>query len=125
MRTIRYYLPAVVWIGLILVLCALPGEDIPKASLFDDLHVDKIVHFALFGGIVVWLSMGYYRQKGHISNAMLILIALIASGYGLAIEYMQKYLVVGRSFDMWDVLADAAGAFAAIFVFKFVQKRYL
>ncbi|MCK7558925.1 hypothetical protein MKQ70_29675 [Chitinophaga sedimenti] len=91
MRTIRFYLPAVVWIALILFLCALPGEDIPQASLFDQLHVDKIVHFGLFGGIVLWLSIGYYRQKGHISNGMLILIALLASAYGLAIEYMQKY----------------------------------
>lgn len=125
MRTIRYYLPAVVWIGLILFLCTLPGNDIPQVSLLDQLHVDKIVHFVLFGGIVLWISYGYYRQKGSISNTTLFLIALVASGYGLAIEYIQKYLVVNRSFDMWDVAADAAGALAGIFVFKFVGRRYL
>lgn len=125
MRTIRYYLPALLWIGLILFLCTLPGSDIPQISLLDKLHADKIVHVVLFGGIVIWISYGFYKQKGHISNLTLFFIAFLAAAYGLAIEYIQKYMVVNRSFDMWDVVADAAGAIAGIFIFKFIGKRFL
>lgn len=120
MKLLRYYTPAILWIILILVLCTLPGKDIPSNSFFEKIHFDKFVHFGLFGGIVLFLSLGIYWQKKYISAATLTLLVLLAAGYGLAIEFIQKYWASGRSFDMYDVMADTLGAIAGVWVFKLV-----
>lgn len=125
MRMIRYYLPAMGWIILILFLCTLPGSAIPGMSVFDKLHVDKIVHFVLFGGTVLLLAYGYYKQKGAISGLALFSLVVVVTLYGLAIEFIQKYLVANRSFDMYDLLADGLGAVAGALVFLWVGKRFL
>ncbi|MGN6508534.1 MAG: VanZ family protein [Chitinophaga sp.] len=125
MRMVRYYLPALGWIILILFLCTLPGSAIPKASIFDMLHIDKVVHFVLFGSTVVLLAYGYYRQKGIVSKRALFLLVLAATLYGLAIEFIQKYMVVNRSFDLYDLLADGVGAGAGALVFWWIGRRFL
>ncbi len=113
------------WIVLILFLCTLPGSAIPSASIFDKLHVDKIVHFVLFGGTVLLLAYGYYKQRNAISLLALFSLAAVVTLYGLAIEFIQKYLVPNRSFDMYDLLADGLGALAGALVFSWIGKRFL
>jgi VanZ family protein len=121
MKFLKYYVPAIVWILLILVLCTLPGNDIPTNSFFEKVHFDKIVHFGLFGGIVLFLSLGVYWQKKYISPLTLLLFVIIAASYGLAIEFIQKYWAINRSFDMYDVVADTLGAIAGVWVFKLAK----
>lgn len=123
MKLLKYYVPATIWIILILVVCTLPGNDIPTNSFLEKIHFDKFVHFGLFGGIVLFLSLGIYWQKKHISPLTLLLLVFVAAGYGLAIEFIQKYWAISRSFDMYDVVADTLGAIAGVWVFKLV--RYL
>lgn len=125
MRTILYYLPAMGWIVLILFLCTMPGSSIPKISILDKLHIDKVVHFVLFGGTVILLAYGYYKQNNGLSNMGLLGIVIVVTLYGLAIEYIQKYLVANRSFDMMDVLADGTGAAMGALIFRWVGKRFL
>ncbi len=125
MRLFRYYLPATVWILLVLYLCTLPGDDLPSNPFFEKIHLDKIVHIGLFGGTVFFLCLGVYLQKRIISKFTLTIIAISAAFYGLAIEYIQKYFAVHRSFDMSDVAADIVGAIAGIIAFNLVRKWWL
>lgn len=122
MRIIRYYLPAIIWILLVLYVCTIPGEKVPSSPFFEKIHMDKIVHFGLFGCTVLLLCIGVYRQKKAISRANLVLIAIAASFYGLAIEYIQKYIAVHRSFDMSDVAADTLGAIGGVVAFNLIRK---
>ncbi len=124
MRAMRYYIPAFLWLILILVLCTLPGKDIPHNGWMDRIHMDKLVHFGLFGGIVFFLALGYYRQKKHISPLTLFVFVLSAAMYGLAIEFIQKYFAIDRSFDMNDVAADTLGAIAGVWVFRLVRRLF-
>ena len=124
MKLLKYYTPAILWIILIMVLCTLPGNDIPSNSFFEKVHFDKIVHFCLFGGIVLLLSLAIYRQKKYISPATLVILVIMAASYGLAIEFIQKYWAVGRSFDMYDVIADSLGAIAGVWMFKITRRLF-
>jgi fumarate reductase subunit D len=125
MRIIRFYLPAIIWILIVLFLCTLPGNDLPKDPMFEKIHMDKIVHVGLFACTVLLLCIGYYRQHGHISKLTFSVIAISAAFYGLAIEYIQKYWAVQRGFDMSDVAADIVGAVAWILAFKLIKKWFL
>jgi len=73
---------------------------------------DKIVHIGLFGGFVL-LWCFYYSSKRLSSKKQLRIffyIFLIASLYGIGMEYVQKYLIPMRDFDVEDILADLMGA---------------
>ena len=124
MKLVKYCAPAILWTILIMVLSTLPGKDIPSNSFFEKVHFDKIVHFCLFVGIVLLLSLAVYRQKRHISPGTLVMFVIIAAGYGLAIEFIQKYWAVGRSFDMYDVIADSLGAIAGVWLFKIARHLF-
>ena len=43
-------------------------------------------------------------------NRLFQWVLLLAIVYGTGMEFVQKYLVVNRSFDGADIVADAAGA---------------
>lgn len=125
MKVLRYYMPAIIWVIIVLVLCTLPGKDIPHSPLFEKVHMDKIVHFTLFAGSVLFISLGYYWHKKRVSELTFLTIVLVASFYGLAIEFIQKYFTSSRSFDMNDVAADVLGAVAGIWIFKLVKRLFI
>ena len=69
-------------------------------------HLDKVVHFILF--FVVAASMHYaFRLPYWLAMVILTL-------YGISIEIIQHF-IPGRGADVWDVVADVAGA-AAFFL---------
>lgn len=46
-------------------------------------------------------------------------IMILASMFGLAIEFIQKYFVTGRTFDLLDWAADSFGAIVAFFYCRY------
>lgn len=96
---------AVAWTVLIFVGCTLPGKDLPSVHLFD--HVDKVVHFTFFF-VFQCLWTAFFRTRG------IGLILILAIAYGFFLEYYQSHFVKGRSFDVWDGVADTLGAFCCV-----------
>jgi VanZ family protein len=45
------------------------------------------------------------------------LVVIISSGYGLGMEYYQKFFTL-RSFSYWDAVADAVGSVVGVFAVK-------
>ena len=52
------------------------------------------------------------------STRKIIAIFIIACFYGIAMEYVQKYFIPGRDFDVYDMVADAIGAVGGWIVFR-------
>ncbi|MGZ3882042.1 MAG: VanZ family protein, partial [Flavisolibacter sp.] len=53
-------------------------------------------------------------------NGILMFCALV---YGLSVEFIQKYWVVNRSFDLVDVLFDMVGASIGLAAWWWVYKK--
>jgi VanZ family protein len=100
---------AIGWAFFILLLCSIPASNLPKAPLIP--HLDKVVHVILFA-IQLYLLYTFKLNK--------IILLLLCISYGAAIEYYQLYCIKGRSFDVWDIVADACGA---LLIFIFVKKN--
>ena len=49
------------------------------------------------------------NYTGTALKSIFIRIALIWLVYGIAMEFVQKYFIPNRSFDVGDIIADAAG----------------
>lgn len=91
-------------LGLALIVCSLVmlTPRPPQPELLSFAQADKLVHlaaFALLGGLADagWPQRAYNYRK-----------YLPLLGYGLLIECLQHF-IPQRSFDLFDLLADAAG----------------
>lgn len=76
---------------------------------------DKWVHIGLFGVMAVLLCWGIGKKK---KSAKLkhdfIRMGVFCLIYGIAMEFVQRYLIPNRSFDIGDIIADGAGAAAGV-----------
>ena len=109
----------VLWFITITVLFALPGSAFPKDDFLGDIHFDKWVHFGFFF-ILLWLwCKGLYKGNRQI----FFWLILAASIYGFIVEIAQDKLVINRSFDIGDWIADTIGAIAGVLFFgQYIKK---
>ncbi len=121
----RKLIPALLWALFILILCGLPGNDIPRLTFLDWMKPDKIVHLVLFGTLSFLLIKAFVEQTTYpslIQRAKLLSI-IIASIYGVVIEVLQETIFIGRTGDVFDALADSVGAFIGLWFFNYWTKR--
>ena len=108
----RHIFYSIAWSVIILILLTLPGSMLPEEKSFKIPNFDKLVHMTLFGGFVLLWSV-YFSVKKIAQKKLLIIffrIFIIACVYGTATEFIQKYFIPSRDFDIADILADIVGA---------------
>ena len=104
------WIPAAVWAGAIFYLSSrprLPGPELPG--------IDKVAHFAAYALLASLLI--FATERSRLPLAAAVVLALL---YGASDEIHQMY-VPGRSPDVLDWFADAAGVAAATLVY--VRRR--
>lgn len=71
-----------------------------------------------------WTIYKSNRQHPEKNRRYFLIAGLICIAYGIGMEYVQKYYVPNRSFDLGDIFADAAGAIAGTFfsIRKYIKK---
>ncbi|MFI5194571.1 MAG: VanZ family protein [Chitinophagales bacterium] len=102
--------PAVIWTIIIFILLALPGSMLPSEGNFEIPDFDKYVHMGIFGLFVMLWSVYYGTRPDFKNKHIFFFIFIIACLYGTAMEFVQKYFIPFRDFDLYDILADVIGA---------------
>jgi len=112
------FLPAIVWFLVVFFIMCLPGKVIPKVAWLNDIYFDKWIHAGLFGLLTLLFCLPFHKSPFASSHRLyyFIKIAIAASLWGLAIEFIQKYLITGRTFDLLDWAADSFGCFVAFLI---------
>ena len=115
----KKFLPGIAWFFIVALLTLMPGSDIPKINWMDNIkNFDKIVHAGLFGGLVFWFYLPYF--KSHLSRPRkinsLLRICLASIVWGITVEFLQRFYIPGRDFDLLDWAADSAGALIALWI---------
>lgn len=100
------------WFVVTTVLLVIPGNALPKAPPIEIPFFDKWVHVVLFG-VLSWLFCAFAKS---IPDKVKILVLVVI--YGIAMEFVQKYLVINRSFDIVDIVADSIGAVLGVLLAK-------
>ena len=120
----HFFLPAFGCLITSTILLTLPGSAFPKENWLNKIWIDKWVHIGMFSIIVISVCWGWYKGKTVPGKLKLyfILIGVVCLGYGVAMEFVQKYWIPNRSFDMGDIVADGLGSIAGV-IFSF--KRYI
>lgn len=100
------WVPAIAWAGVIYGLSAQPTVPAPDVP-----NIDKVLHFgayAVLGGLLAFAA--------HRSALPVWVAVLLGLAYGATDEIHQMF-VPGRSPDVWDWAADAAGVAAATYLY--------
>jgi VanZ family protein len=120
--TIRWqrFIPAVIWFLVVLLLMCTPGKDLPDTKLFKIIFLDKAVHFACFALLVILFYYPIGKTDATLNSKINYLIRLAVAGiiWGITTELIQRFFIPGRSFDLFDWLADSLGAIAAFIVLR-------
>ncbi len=110
------WLPAFLWGLIILVLSLMPG-GVGAMTLFGIPHFDKIGHFGMYAGWTFFIMWGLGGHAGLAWDRKIFLTMFIGVCIGVLLEFGQKWMRQGRSFEGWDMVANAAGAVAGVGVF--------
>lgn len=73
---------------------------------------DKIAHGIMFGFLSFVVLLEWMKKRGWqpISMAGLALVPFGSALFGILIEWLQHLMGLGRTLEIYDMLADAAGA---------------
>ena len=100
---------SLLWAGLILLACLMPGRDLPDVPIKLS---DKAVHFIIYLFLSVFTYYGWIKQNTYSSlhrNTITKIVA-ITSTYGFLVEILQHLFTADRHFDLMDALANSTGA---------------
>ena len=100
------------WTVLIQVLLCLPGSSLPGMSTFKIPHFDKYVPIVLFG-VFASLWCYFFYCKGFSTEKLrkfFLGVFFAAAVNGILLEFIQYFFIPDRSFDVWDIVANLAGA---------------
>ena len=116
---VRNVLPALLWGGLIFVESSIPGKTLPATPV----GTDKLAHIAIYF-VFCWLSFRALRRSPSflLSKMSPFLAVVVTVLYGFSDEFHQLY-VPGRSADMFDLAADAAGGILFIALMMVARRK--
>jgi VanZ family protein len=112
-----YWVPAVLWMGVIFFLSTLPESATPGRGIVSD----KVCHGAEYFILAFLILFALQRTtRASFFTAFWITLGWVAL-YGLSDEIHQLY-VATRNFDVGDLLADVVGA-ALLFLILWALQR--
>ncbi len=121
----KKFIPGIAWFFLVLLLICLPGDDIPTVDdWLSQIYFDKWVHTGLFAILAFLFMWPYLKAALTVKKKWqyVLKIAIATCLWGLATEFIQKFFVPGRHFDLLDWAADTLGALLALI---FVKIRFV
>jgi len=128
----KYFLPGIAWFFVVAILTLMPASDVPQVSWMDNIpNFDKLVHAGLFGGLAFLFALpllkSHFSQKQKLNYSIRISLAAIV--WGITIEFLQKFYVPSRDFDLLDWAADIVGVIIALWliisILNYLKKKNL
>ena len=106
----KYFATAhILWAVVVFGLHAMSSKSFPRISFWENLGLDKFVHAFMF---FIGSSLAVFSGWGRMKSAVIWICA------GVLLEYYQFYFTTDRSFDWFDVMANATGVFMALVISK-------
>ena len=118
---------AMLWALLILILCGIPGRDIPHISFLELLSFDKFVHAGIFFVLILLTVRGFLLQTGveYLQKKAKIIATVICIIYGGLLEVMQGTLFQERSADVFDFIANSFGVIVGLIMYTNIENKIL
>jgi VanZ family protein len=106
---------------IIMYLSLTNSHTFDEVSFLDSPYTDKIVHFAMYFGL---MSVLLFENRRTIkSRAHLLMLAFIPLGFGILMEILQALFTVTRSGSIYDVLANLSGIVVSLLIWLFIKPK--
>jgi VanZ family protein len=118
---------SMLWALFILILCGIPGRDIPHISFLELLSFDKFVHASIFFVFVLLTIQGFVLQTIFLKLQSFAKLAALAICilYGGLMEIMQGTLFIERSADIYDFIANSFGCLMGLLFFEKIKAKLI
>ncbi len=118
---------ALLWAMFILIVCGIPGRDIPHISFLELVSIDKFVHGGMFFVLQLLLIRGFTLQTNYSSlqRQAKFSAVLICITYGGLLELMQGAVFSERSADVFDFIANTIGCISGMLLYASIEKKWL
>jgi len=105
-------LPFIIWFIISTVLLTLPGSALPQENWLGKIWFDKWVHIGMFSIMAFLLCWAVHKKYvgAHKLRSVFLMMGIFCLSYGIAMEFVQKYFIPNRSFDVGDIIADGIGS---------------
>ncbi|MCA6361817.1 MAG: VanZ family protein [Bacteroidetes bacterium] len=121
----RYNWPVLVWALVILVLCAIPGRDLPHSDWLEALSFDKWVHAGIFFVLELLSIRGIaFSDSQPLRKLAVLITGAGAVAYGGALEIMQGALFSERTADLYDFIANSVGVLAGAALYARLSTKW-
>lgn len=122
--SVTRFFPAIGWLILSLILLCLPGSAIPKFPWLAVIHADKWVHITLFFILCFLFARPFFKSDYRDIQRKKWFLGIMLGGivYGTIMEFVQKYWIPNRSFEILDIAADSVGCLLA---YLYSRRRFL
>jgi VanZ family protein len=117
----KKYIPALIWAGVIVLLCGFPGNRIPNFDLLNRISFDKLVHTAMFSILTFLLLLAERSQFNSFKLNAFILEAAVM--FGVLMETMQTAIFINRFGEWVDMVANTIGAILGLLLARFYIKK--
>lgn len=119
-KFLKYWLPVILWAGLIFTLSAIPNlkSDLPSSW---DLVLRKIAHATEYA-ILTMLLYRAFAQHHYTMWFEMIPVFIVGVLYAVSDE-IHQLSVLGRHGSLWDVGIDMIGVIAGILLYYFLRKK--
>ena len=118
---LRHLRWALLWAAIILGLCLVPARQLPEWDWFSLLDLDKLVHAGMFFVLALLRAQAFHAGGSPVRY--LLWGVVISVLYGVATEFMQGLEALGRRTDPGDMIANTAGAVAAVLYARWRERR--
>ncbi len=119
MRKKIYFLGAVLWTIIVIVLSLISFSKAPK--VFSEFaSYDKLAHFVFyFVFVFLWGNFVFYNKQ--LQSRTLFLIFFLALILGGTMELFQEFFTERRTADIYDMFANFTGALAGMGALYFIK----
>jgi VanZ family protein len=118
---LKPYVPALLWLLIILVLSGYPGSNIPKLPA---LQLDKLIHTFIYGVLAICMAIPYTSEFSIKKTRWSIGLKIVLLGvfHGGLMEILQENFFNNRSADWYDFFANTLGAILGVLFFPYLIK---
>lgn len=116
-----WYLPAIIWASLLVVLTSLPKLEPPAMGLK---MADKIYHFLFYAVLgFLWIRARVRGQSSRLKSELWV-VGFSGTAFA-ALDELHQLFIPGRQCDLMDAVADTAGVLISLIIFKVLFNKYL
>ncbi len=107
------------YLAALVIISLMPASDLPHIAVFSSF--DKAAHFIMYLGLSFLVCWGLDLSRIRMRPIYLLLSGVFM--WGVLMEILQRTMHNGRNFDFRDMIANLAGAWVGILIYRYFDRK--